>query len=128
MEKARNDPSVAVGESQKQQGGYRRGTKKQNKVHLASLMDIELEPQFLKSKGRVGPRGVTEQGSPAAKAAVDEEWEKLENIPAWDLTKVRSKSEVVDEARTKGAKVHFASLMDICHVKNVELETKHQKL
>ena len=24
---------------------------------------------------------------PAAKAAVDKEWEKLENISAWDLTK-----------------------------------------
>ena len=64
---------------------------------------------------------------PAAKAAVDEEWEKVELIPAWDLTKVRSKSEVIDEARTKGAKVHFASLMDICHLKNAEKETKHQK-
>ena len=64
---------------------------------------------------------------PAAKAAVDKEWEKLEKIPAWDLTKVRSKSEVIDEARTKGAKVHFASLMDICHLKNAELEAKHQK-
>ena len=48
---------------------------------------------------------------PAAKAAVDKEWEKLENISAWNLTKVRSKKEVIDEARTKGAKVHFASLM-----------------
>ena len=46
---------------------------------------------------------------PAAKAAVDKEWEKLEKIPAWDLTKVNGKSEVIDEARTKGAKVHFAS-------------------
>ena len=64
---------------------------------------------------------------PAAKAAVDKEWEKLEKIPAWDLTKVRSKSEVIDEARTKGAEVHFASLMDICHLKNAELEAKHQK-
>ena len=64
---------------------------------------------------------------PAAKAAADKEWEKLEKIPAWDLTKVRSKSEVTDEARTKGAKVHFASLMDICHLKNAELEAKHQK-
>ena len=45
---------------------------------------------------------------PAAKAAVDKEWEKLEQIPGWDLTKVRNK-EVIDEARTKGAKVHFAS-------------------
>ena len=64
---------------------------------------------------------------PAAKAAVDKEWEKLEKIPAWNVTKVRNKKEVIDEARTKGAKVHFASLMDICHVKNAELETKHQK-
>ena len=63
---------------------------------------------------------------PAAKAAVDQEWEKLEKIPAWDLTKVRSKKEVIYEARTKGAKVHFASLMDLCHLKNAELETKHQ--
>ena len=42
-------------------------------------------------------------------------------------TKVRNKSEVIDEARTKGAKVHFASLIDICHLKNADLETKHQK-
>ena len=64
---------------------------------------------------------------PAAKAAVDKEWEKLEKISAWNLTKVRNKSEVIDEARTSGAKVHFASLMDICHLKNAELEAKHQK-
>ena len=34
---------------------------------------------------------------------------------------------MIDEARTKGIKVHFASLIDICHLKNAELETKHQK-
>ena len=28
---------------------------------------------------------------PAAKAAVDKEWEKLEKIPAWYITKVRNK-------------------------------------
>ena len=64
---------------------------------------------------------------PAAKAAVDKEWEKLEKISAWNLTKVRSKKEVIDEARTSGATVHFASVMDICHLKNAELEAKHQK-
>ena len=58
---------------------------------------------------------------PAAKAAVDKEWEKLEKILAWNLTRVRNKSEVIDEARMKGRKVHFASLMDICHLKNAEL-------
>ena len=51
----------------------------------------------------------------------------MEKIPVWQLTKVRSKSEVIDEARTKGAKVHFASLVDICHLKNAELQAKHQK-
>ena len=64
---------------------------------------------------------------PDAKAAVEKEWEKLEKNPAWDVTKVRSKKEVIDEARTKGAEVHFASLMDICHLKNAELEAKYQK-
>ena len=52
---------------------------------------------------------------PAEKAAVDKELEKLEKISASNLTKVRSKKEVIDEARTKGAEVHFASLIDICH-------------
>ena len=64
---------------------------------------------------------------PAAKAAVDKEWEKLKKKSAWNLTKVRSKKDVIDEARTSGATVHFASLMDICHLKNAELEAKHQK-
>ena len=64
---------------------------------------------------------------PTAKAAVNKEWEKLEKMSAWNLTKVRSKKEVIDEARTSGATVHFASLMDTCHLKNAELETKHQK-
>ena len=51
----------------------------------------------------------------------------MEKISAWNLTKVKSKKQVIDEARTAGATVHFASLMDICHLKNAELEAKHQK-
>ena len=51
----------------------------------------------------------------------------LEKISAWNLAKVKSKKEVIDEARTKGAKVHFASPMDICHLKNAELEAKYRK-
>ena len=64
---------------------------------------------------------------PAAKAAVDKEWEKMEKISAWNLRKVKSKKQVIDEARTACAAVHFASLMDICHLKNAEFEAKHQK-
>ena len=34
---------------------------------------------------------------------------------------------MIDEARHKGRKVHFSSLMDICHLKNLELEPQYQK-
>ena len=61
------------------------------------------------------------------KAALDKEWEKFDTISAWNLTKVKSKKQVIDEARMSGATVHFASLMDICHLKNAEFEAKHQK-
>ena len=64
---------------------------------------------------------------PAATAAVEKEWEKMEKISSWNLTKVSSKKEVIDEAKTSDAKVHFVSLMDICHLKNAELEAKHLK-
>ena len=64
---------------------------------------------------------------PAPKKAVDKKLEKLEKISAWNLTKVKGKKEVIDEARTSDVTVHFASLMDRCHLKNAELEAKHQK-
>ena len=80
--------------------------------HIAGKGDTSLQHYILVHNFIPMPQAIK---IPAAKAAVDEEWEKLEKIPAWDLTKVRSKKEVIDEARTKGAKVHFASLMDICH-------------
>ena len=63
---------------------------------------------------------------PAGKAAVDKEWEKLEKISAWNLTKVKSKKKVIDEARTSGATVHFASIMDKSS-ENAELEAERQK-
>ena len=64
---------------------------------------------------------------PAAEA-VGKAWEKLDKISAWNLTIVSKKSKVIDEARHKGVKVHFASLMDLCHLKVAELENKkHQK-
>ena len=64
---------------------------------------------------------------PDAKAAVEKGWEKPEKLPASQLTKVRNKKEVIAEARNKGRKVHFASLMDLCHLKNSELEPQYQK-
>ena len=92
--------------------------------HIAGKGDNSLQHYNLVHKFIPMPQAMK---IPTAKAAVDKEWEKLEKISAWNLTKVRSKKEVIDEARTTGAKVHFASLMDICHLKNAELEAKHQK-
>ena len=66
-------------------------------------------------------------GNSSCRGSGGQGMEKLEKISAWNLTKVRSKKEVIDEARTSGATVHFASLMDICHLKNADLEAKHQK-
>ena len=39
----------------------------------------------------------------------------------------RNKREVIAEASNEGKTVHFASLMDLCHLKNSELEPKFQK-
>ena len=92
--------------------------------HIAGRGDNSLQHCYLVHNFVPMPQAMK---MPPANAAVDREWEKLEKIPAWVITKVRNKSEVIDEARTKGIKVHFASLMDICHLKNAELEVKHQK-
>ena len=59
---------------------------------------------------------------PDAKAAVDKEWKKLEGHEI-----VKSKNEVVKEALKNNSKVHFASLMDLCHQKNSELEPQFLK-
>ena len=93
--------------------------------HIAGKGENSLEHHNLVHKFIPMPQAMK---IPAAKAAVDKEWEKLEKISAWNLTKVRSKKEVIDEARTSGATVHFASLMDICHLKNAELPPKHQRI
>ena len=64
---------------------------------------------------------------PDAKAAADKEWGILEKIPSWQLTKVRNKNELIAEARKEDKTVQFASLLDLCHLKNGELEPQIQK-
>ena len=64
---------------------------------------------------------------PDAKTAGDKECEKLEKLLAWQLNKVKSKKEVIPESQKEKPKVHFATLMDICHLKNAELDPKYQK-
>ena len=52
----------------------------------------------------------------------------LETIQALKLEQVKSKKKVVLEAQRIKSKVQFASLLDLCHLKNAELEPKfHMK-
>ena len=74
--------------------------------HIAGKGDNSLQHYNLVHKFIPMPQAMK---IPAAKAAVDQECEKLEKISAWNLAKVRSKKQVIDEARTSGAKVHLVA-------------------
>ena len=57
---------------------------------------------------------------PRAKKAVNDEWEALEQLLAWDIKTARPRAEVEAEAIRKKKKFHFGSLMDLCHEKHSE--------
>ena len=59
---------------------------------------------------------------PAAREALQGEWKKLEGKNSWDLKAVRPKAQVMKEARADGREVHFGSLMELCSIKNSQLE------
>ena len=52
---------------------------------------------------------------------MDKEWKKLEKLLAWQMTRVRSKKEVIQEAQKEQRTVHAAALMEMCHLKHAEL-------
>ena len=52
---------------------------------------------------------------------------KLEAISAWQLNKAKSNKEVIKVAQKDKKKVHLATLKDICHLRNEDLEPKYQK-
>ena len=53
-------------------------------------------------------------------------WE-ARKMPTWQLTKVKSKKEFILEAQKEERTVHFATLMDICHLKKCGVGTEVQK-
>ena len=64
---------------------------------------------------------------PEAKAAVEKEFVKLEQIPAWNVKDVQERSKVKKDSDKSGIPVHFAELMALCFLKNAELEKHLQK-
>ena len=63
---------------------------------------------------------------PDAKEAV-EKLEKTGENSSMAADESQNKMEVIAEARNKEKTEHFASLMDLCHLKNSELEPQFQK-
>ena len=53
------------------------------------------------------------------KVPLDKEWTKLQKLPAWDESKMTSKAEVTRIAKLEGKKVHFVTIMDLCHLKKL---------
>ena len=64
---------------------------------------------------------------PDAKGCRGQGTEKARDNSTWDLETVKSKKEGILEAERDKMRVHFASLMDICHLKSAEQEPKLQK-
>ena len=93
-----------------------RSRRKRRKIHYSTAIWFTSLYSYASSYENSGSESSSGQGMG-----------KIREKSAWNLTKVKSKKEVIDEARTSGATVHFASFMDICHLKNAELEAKHQK-
>ena len=62
-----------------------------------------------------------------ANAAVDKEWEKAKSLSELQEQKVKSKKEVMEQAQSGCESVHFASHMDLCHLRKPEPEPKFQK-
>ena len=66
---------------------------------------------------------------PDAKGAVDKEQRMGEarKVASVAIDQNKEEKEVVLEAQRENIRVHFAALMDICHLKHAELEPMYQK-
>ena len=64
---------------------------------------------------------------PKAREAVDAEWTKLQKARAWMEETVTERSTVEARAEKEGKTIHFATLMDLCHVKHSELPEAQRK-
>ena len=59
--------------------------------------------------------------TPAAKASIDKEWDRLRRRMAWDQSTVREWSDVAAEARREGDEVHMGMLFGFVVEKNPDL-------
>ena len=62
---------------------------------------------------------------PDVKAAIDEEWEKLEQLLAWQVTNVKSKKDVMERHKKREGLSNIDGLMS--HFTNSELDAQYPK-
>ena len=65
---------------------------------------------------------------PDASPAFDKEWDKVEKLPAWQGTNVKSKKEVIEKAQKKGRTVHVETMRDFCPPQELGVGTTVQKI
>ena len=58
---------------------------------------------------------------------MEKDWKNSIKYQRGNWQESEPKKVVIDEATNKDRKVHFASLMALCHLKNLELEPQYQK-
>ena len=63
--------------------------------------------------------------TPAAKVAMDKEWQKLVDKSCWLEKKVREFQDVTAEAKRSNKKAHFGRIFEICSLKGSELPPGH---
>ena len=64
---------------------------------------------------------------PKAKQALNDEWQALFELKAFDFASVQPKHKVIADARKNGTKVHFGGIMELCSEKHSELPPEKRK-
>ena len=59
--------------------------------------------------------------TPAAKAALDKEWNNLRNKGVWDESRVRECRDIINEARKGGKTVHLGRIFELRYENGSEL-------
>ena len=64
---------------------------------------------------------------PAAKAAVQAEWDKLRKLGCWDPASVSELAQVKNKALAEGKKIHVGRIFELCVEKHSELPPEQRK-
>ena len=99
-------------------------------LEIMQVLLLRTEVRFFQSLQSCAPASFCTPNSEKSrmqKAAVDKEWDKLKNLPPRREAKVKSRKEVIAKALKERRTVHFATLMDLCHLYCSKLDTLYSR-